>query len=155
MGRVILTGPTEVRAGAQFTVSIVLVDPANLGAFDLDVVFDPQSVRALRAGFGPLLGSTGRTAGALGPVVDNAAGRVALGGYSHGGAAGASESGELARVTFRAQREGAAALGIERLVVADVSGIRVAAEARGLTVAVGKGSVVRDARTIYLPTTHR
>lgn len=155
MGRVVLAGPTEVRAGAELAVSVVLVDPAGVGAFDLDIAFDPQAMHVVRAAFGPLLGSTGRTAGALGPNVDNAAGRVALGGYSHGAAAGPTESGELARVTFRALREGAATLSVERLVVATVDGTRMAAEARGLIVSVGKGGTVPEGRKIYLPTTQR
>ena len=155
MGRVVLAGPTEVRAGAELAVSVVLVDPAGVGAFDLDIAFDPQAMQVVRAGLGPLLGSTGRTAGALGPAADNAAGRVALGGYSLGEAAGPTESGELAQVTFRALREGAATLSIERLVVATVDGTRMAAEGRGLTVSVGKGGTVPDGRRIYLPTTQR
>lgn len=155
MGRVVLQGPTAVRTGAEFAVSIVLVDPAGVGAFDLDIVYDPRALQAVRANLGPLLGSTGRTAGALGPAIDAAAGRVALGGYSHGAAAGATASGELARVTFRALREGAATLGIERLVVASDAGDPIAAESRGLALTVGKGSQVIDRRKIFLPTTQR
>lgn len=155
MSRVVLAGPTEARAGAELAVSVVLVDPAGAGAFDLDIAFDPRSMRAVRAGLGPLLGSTGRTAGALGPILDNAAGRVALGGYSHGPAPGPTASGELARVVFQALREGSAVLRIERLVLATTDGARMAAEASGLAIAVGRAGSGSKGRRIYLPTTQR
>lgn len=154
MTRVVLMGPAAVRAGAELEVIVVLVDPAGAGAFDLDLAYDPRRLEARRAAFGSLLGSTGRTAGALGPRIDHAAGRVALGGYSHGPAAGPTTSGELARVVFRALRAGDAALAVERLVVAGTDGARLAAEAHGLTVAVG-GGTVPPGRRIYLPTTQR
>jgi hypothetical protein len=71
---------------------------------------------------GSLLGSTGRTAVALGPVISNTAGTVAFGGYTSGAQAGVNANGELARITLHVNAAGSFGLELENGLLADRSG---------------------------------
>lgn len=101
----------------------VLVDnPQDLGGFEFGLAFNPAVLQVQSVALGDLLGSTGRTATALGPVINNTAGTVAFGGYTSGAQAGVVSSGELARITFRAVTSGTSVLDIQNPLLASPGG---------------------------------
>jgi len=152
MSLIRLVGPNTVFPGAAFTLEVWLDAPSDLGAFELDLTFDPRLLEAGGATLGRLLASTGRDAGALGPLVDNRGGTLGFGGYSTGSEAGAAASGVLGRATFRALRPGAARIEVRGPLVVDTRGTLVATTAQGALVTVeGPKPVEPPKKHVYLP----
>ena len=101
---------STVPMGDVFTVEVQAGGVTDLGSFDFTLTFNPTTLSVLSTTLGSFLGSTGRTTGALGPVVDNVAGSVRFGAFSFGTAAGPSGSGTLATFTLRALSPGSSPL---------------------------------------------
>jgi len=107
--RPLLFSPTPRLLGADegaTTVDVIVQDVSDLAAFQFDVIYNPAVVQVSDVTLGWFLGSSGRTATALGPQIDNTAGRVTFGGISYGAAPGAEGSGTLATLTFTPQTTG-------------------------------------------------
>lgn len=122
MATLSISAPAHAATGDTFTVEVLAAGVSNLGAFELVVTYNPQILRAQGAGLGPLLGSTGRAVGLLGPRIDHGAGTIALGAYSHGQAPGADEGGVLARLSLLAIGPGSGVLHFQRGIVTDIAG---------------------------------
>lgn len=86
--------------GDTTSVSLVIDDASDLGAFEAELTFDPAVLQLYDVDRGDLLGSTGRTTYALTPQIDNTAGVVRFGFCTVGTTPGASGSGELAEIVF-------------------------------------------------------
>ena len=109
----------QIAAGRVFSQTIRLQDVSNLGAFQADVVFDPAVVQVEAVTLGAFLGSTGRAVLAPPAAIDNVAGRVRWGAGSFGPQAGASGSGDVATIRFRAVGAGETALAFEQVLLVD------------------------------------
>jgi hypothetical protein len=101
---------STVEPGTVFTVEVQAGDVVDLGSFDFTLTFSPTVLSVQSATLGTFLGSTGRSTGALGPLIDNAAGSVRFGAFSFGTAAGPNGSGTLATLTLRALSSGSSPL---------------------------------------------
>jgi hypothetical protein len=97
---------STVQPGAVFVVNVVVDNVADLGGYDLTVSFNPAVVHVQTVTLGSFLGSTGRTVGALGPSIDNAAGSFTFGGFSFGATAGPNGTGTVGLVTLQAMAPG-------------------------------------------------
>jgi hypothetical protein len=140
-----VNAPVSVTMGARFVVDVDIAGAVDLAGFEFDLAFDPDVLRVEDATLGGLLGSTGRTAGALGPVINNTAGTVAFGGYSFGATAAAGGNGSLAQIRFRALAGGDSTLDLQNPLLADPAGDLTLASSQD-----GQVEVSGEAR-IYLP----
>lgn len=148
-------GPAApVAVGQTFTVTVAIENVQNLGAFEFEVNFNPAiastSVDAIQ--LGTMLGSTGRTTGALrlasSPTLP---GTPLFGAYSYGTPAGPNGSGVLATFSMNAVAPGASQLSLSGLKVTNTQGQELQATAIAGSVTVGNTTV----RPIYLPLLRR
>jgi hypothetical protein len=98
------------------------MNPNGLGAYEFDLVYEPNYLEVLPVHNAGGLGSTGRTVNELGPV-DVAVNRKAFGAYSYDGGppppAGPGDTVVLATVTLRAKRVGTTTLNLENALLTD------------------------------------
>lgn len=107
--------PTSINLGAPrttFSVSVVIQDVVDLGSFQFRVDYSPATVSIAdksQISLGGFLASTGRTAVALDPIIDNVAGKATFGAFSFGAVPGPNASGSspglLATITFTVQSQ--------------------------------------------------
>ena len=136
---------STVQSGETFTVSVVIFEAVNLGAFQFEMHYDPAVVHAEEATPGPFLGSSGRNVLPVPglPTIDNDAGRLAFGAFSFGTQPGPDGRGALAKATIIAQRAGSSALDLQAVVITDPEG-----QEQPVTVTDGAAMVKRS---LYLP----
>jgi hypothetical protein len=108
--------------GDVFVVDVVVDNAVDLFGFDVTVAFNPAVVHVQNVTLGSFLGSTGRTEIALGPDIDNGAGRFTFGGSSSGAAPGPNGTGTVAQVTLRAMAPGSTALTFTEAALIDTQG---------------------------------
>jgi general secretion pathway protein D len=121
-----------------FTVSVVVEDVTNLGAFQFDVTYDPAVVRFVEVHEGPFLGSSGRQVRCLPPRTGEGAGGltcVTLGATPEG----PNGSGVLADITFEPVAPGSSPLHFTRLILTDPPANVLPAGAQDATLAVSPG----------------
>ncbi|MBM4448808.1 MAG: hypothetical protein FJ015_06210 [Chloroflexi bacterium] len=113
---------------ATFAVSIVAdvgteMNPNGLGAYEFDLVYDPNYLEVISVNDAGKLDDTGRTVNALGPNINNPAGRTAFGAYSYYAGtpqpAGPSGTVVLATVTLRAKKVGVTTLNLQNALLTD------------------------------------
>ncbi|MGB6896753.1 MAG: cohesin domain-containing protein [Dehalococcoidia bacterium] len=130
------TPAEEVRLeGPPFTVSVVVDDVVNLGAFQLEMVFDSSILRFVEVAEGPFLGSSGRTVQCLPPVAAEGLVRfvcVTLGETPEG----PEGSGVLATITFEPLSAGSSDLQFQKLILADPPGEPIFADYQDASIAV-------------------
>jgi hypothetical protein len=99
---IIRVGPPhkETLKNSFFCVDIVIENAVNLGAFELELTYDPSCVQLAGVILGPFLGSTGRSVADVGPTFGT--GSVTYGAYSWGTSPGPNGNGILATVCFYA-----------------------------------------------------
>jgi len=101
----------------------VLVDKAlNLGSFEFELLYQPAAIYVKSVVLGSFLGSTGRSTGVVGPVIDNTAGKVTFGAFSFGSQPGPSGTGTLATITFSTVGVGTSTLDLQNGQVTDTQG---------------------------------
>jgi beta-glucosidase len=142
-----------------FNVDVLIQGAQNLGGFEFDLAFDPAVLEVQGATIGDLLGSTGRTVGALGPLVNGAAGTAASGAYSYGSPPGPNGNGKLVRLTIRAMaKSSSTTLRIENILLADLDGHLTIAQPDDATLGItgcradadGDGDVdIRDVALVF------
>jgi len=126
----------SVQPGQAFTVSVMVDGAVDLGAFQFEMRYDPAVVTASNVGLGLFLGSTGRTAQAIGSDVDNVAGLVKSAAFSFGDRAGPQGTGVLAVITLTAVGSGRSTLSLQNVLVTDTMANVLPASVRGGTVVV-------------------
>jgi hypothetical protein len=121
--------PAEIikAAGDQFEVDVVINGVADLGAFELSLRYDPALVQVDKAVIGKLVGSSNRTVVPLGPQVDQAAGKVALGAVTVGTQPGAKGNGVLMTLSCTALRAGQGQLTLDAVRLTDTKGQSITA----------------------------
>lgn len=124
-----------------FTMSVVIEDVENLGAFQFDLVYDPAVVHITNVTLGPFPGSTGRTVIPMGPTINNTTGRTTFGAFSFGFTTGPSGSGVLAVVTLIPKGEDESPLNLENVQVTDINGLIIPASSQNGKILVGTGGV--------------
>jgi hypothetical protein len=145
----VLSLTSTVQAGQAFTVTVMIENAQDLGAFEFEYDFSPAIASATvdDIQLAGMLGSTGRTTGAL--RLASAPGRPGVplfGAYSYGAANGPNGSGVLATVAMTALSPGTSQLSLSGLKVTNVAGSGQLA-----TAVAGSVTVVAAPRPIYLP----
>ena len=127
-----------VASAETFTVEVKLDAVAQLGGFEARLVYPPTLVEVERVEFGPLLGSSGRTATLLGPRVNQNAGTVTFGGYTTGSTASPTGSAVVARVIFRVLKDGVATFDLQAPLAVTSTGAPVLVRDQDAVVQIGK-----------------
>jgi general secretion pathway protein D len=136
---------STVEPGETFSVSVVITDVEDLGAFQFEMGYDPSVVQVDDAALGPFLGSTGRNVSQLGPTIDNEAGKLTFGAFSFGTQSGPSGYGLLSAIDMTAGALGATPLDLDTVQVLYPSGA-----SQAVTVEDGMVSIA-GTRYLYLP----
>ncbi len=138
---VLIDPPSQsVRVGDYFVVDVMARDVSNVAAYDFTVQFDPNILILSGISNGTFLGSTRRGVFCPTPTVSDR--QVRFGCVSSGSAPGASGTGLLAEITFRALALGTSSLDLPAYALADPFGNTISAKAAGGSVSVSAtGSV--------------
>jgi len=109
-----------VAVGSTFTVTVMIDEAVDLGAFQFDLRYTPSIVQVEAITLGGFLGSSGRTAAPAGPRIDNGTGLASFAGFSFGTQPGPNGSGALALVRLRAVGAGSSLLDLDKVQVLDI-----------------------------------
>jgi len=131
----------------SFTVSVMIDHADDLGGFQFDLLYATAVVTVANVTLGDFLGSTGRTASLVGPIIDNQAGMVSFGAWTLGSAPGPDGTGELAIVTLIAQGVGISTLDLQDVQALDTNAQHQTPTAEDGIVVVGD----TPSQEIYLP----
>ena len=109
---------STVEAGSTFTVTIMIDEAVDLGAFQFDLYYTPSIVQVEAITLGDFLASTGRMVGRVSRI-DNSTGFASFGGYSFsfGTQPGPNGSGPLALIRLRAVGVGTSLLDLKEVQV--------------------------------------
>lgn len=132
--RTFLLSPSTQRVGddeTSTTVDVQIQDVSDLAAFEFEVTYNPDVVHVDDVTLGAFLGSGGRNTAALGPDIDNTAGRVTFGGFSYGTGSGADGSGTVATITFSPQMTGTTSLTLTNVQLRDTFNSEIPADPQG------------------------
>ena len=130
------SGGPEV-GGEPFSVSVVVDDATNLGAFEFELTYDRGVVDLQDAEEGPFLASGGRSVECL-PTRKAEGSLVFTCAMLAGTPDGPSGSGVLTTLTFRPVGAGTSPLHLEQVLLADPSANRLPAQAEDASVTVGQ-----------------
>ena len=120
---VFVSGPTRVKTGETVTFEVDVHDVTHLFSAPLFLTFNPKILEFVKAEEGDFLQQGGQTTVfAISP--DQAGGQVIIGNKQSPGGAGASGSGTLYRVTFKAKSPGSTMLALDRVNFQDPAGNR-------------------------------
>ena len=111
-----------VSLGEALTVDVVIDNAVDLGSFEFELSYQPTVIYVKGVELGPFLGSTGRSTGVVGPVIDNVAGWMSFGAFSFGSQPGPSGTGTLATITFSTAGMGTSLLDLQNSQVTDTQG---------------------------------
>ena len=145
---------TPVHIGDTFTFDVRADSVSNLAGWQFDLVFDPAVLEAVGVSEGDFLKSNGGTTFFQSGRIDNAAGKITgliAGRISEGGASG---SGSLLQVEFKAESEGETELALEDFEFGSITGENIPAGPLEIRITVAErlvtGDVNRDGRVSIL-----
>jgi hypothetical protein len=115
-------GSATVNVGTTFVIPVELANVSDLYAYQFDLTYHGGIIELLSVAEGPFLATAGSTFFIPG-VIDNPAGRLFSSANTLlGGIPGASGSGEIALLTFRALAQGRSWLGFPEVIWLDSNG---------------------------------
>lgn len=134
-GRVFFQGPVLVKVGEQFSLDVQVDEVENLYSAPLFVGYEATSLTLVRAEEGSFLKQGGQTT--IFTTSDDSERNQLIVGYKQGvGGKGASGSGTLFRLVFRAKAAGKAVLDLNKINFRDPGGNRLSIDRSGLTVEI-------------------
>jgi hypothetical protein len=108
-----------VEAGSTFTVTVMIDEADDLGAFQFNLHYTPSIVQVEGITLGDFLAGTEREVHPLGPDIDNSTGFARFGGFSYGKQPGPDGTGPLALLRLRVVGVGTSPLDLEGVKVVD------------------------------------
>ena len=145
---------TPVHIGDTFTFDVRADSVSNLAGWQFDLVFDPAVLEAVGVSEGDFLKSDGGTTFFQSGRIDNTKGKITgliAGRISEGGASG---SGSLLQVEFKAESEGETELTLEDFEFGSITGENIPAGPLEIRITVAErlvtGDVNRDGRVSIL-----
>jgi hypothetical protein len=109
---------------STFTTELQVQDVADLGAFGMTLVFDPDVVHVETIALGRLITSSARPF-TLEQQIDNSLGQARLDAVSSGSFPGVSGSGPLAVITFSPVQTGTTTLALQQVQLTDSNGAAI------------------------------
>lgn len=113
----------QVALNTQAQIDITVTSVQNLGAYEFTLLYNPALVQVTTVVNGSFLGSTGRTATPVGPVIDNTLGKVTFGAFTFGTQPGPDGNGILATVTLNAIAVGTTDLTLLNTLLTDINAV--------------------------------
>lgn len=128
-----------VAPGATFSVTVMIEDVINLGAFQFDLTYNPDVVIVTNVELGPFLSSSGRNVNEVGPT--HGTGIVTYGAFSWGANDGPNGDGVLAIITLQASMStGTSPLHLQNVTATDTFGSSISTSTEDGEVTVGTGA---------------
>ncbi|MEM7034120.1 MAG: S-layer homology domain-containing protein [Chloroflexota bacterium] len=116
------TPTLTLNAGEQVTVDVVASDMQNLGAFELTMRYEPDSVEVVNVAFGEILHRSERLFLPLDWKIDAEQGIVTFAGFSVGNdKQGLDGQGTLATLTLQSRQSGDAPLTLRQATLTDIA----------------------------------
>ena len=139
---------SAVGVGESFTVSVMIDDADDLGGFQFNLLYDTAVVTVADVTLGDFLGSTGRPASPIGPIIDNQAGMVSYAGWTLGSEPpGPDGTGELAIVSLTTLGVGISPLDLQKVTVLNTAAQSQEASIEDGTVVVSEALTVTPTAT--------
>ena len=146
--------PTPIHPGDTFTLDISAKNIFDMAGWQFDIVFDPTALETIDVSEGDFLKMDGSSTFFQGGTIDNVAGKIGGLSAARFSLQGASGTGVLLQVTFKAKSAGETELTLQNLEFAAVTGqhIPVGPQQISITVAeqLATGDVNRDGRVSIL-----
>ncbi len=134
-GKVFVRGPGRVKVGEEFSVEVAVDSLHDLYSAPFFLVFPPQLCTFVRVEEGDFLGSGGQTT-LFTASANEKNGQLIIGTKQGPTGAGASGSGTLARIVFKAKAAGSGDIHLDRINFRDPAGRRLPVAAEGLPIEV-------------------
>ena len=119
--------PTPVHLGDTFTFNIHVENISDLAGWQFDVVFDPTALEAVDVSEGDFLKMDGSSTFFQGGTIDNATGKIGGLSAARFSTQGASGTGVLLQVTFKAKAAGETELTLPNLQFGSTTGDSISA----------------------------
>jgi hypothetical protein len=137
-----------IDVGDSVELEILIDNAQNLGGFEFRVSYDPSVVQVSSADsttLGDFLGSTGRTATLLSPIIDNNLGSLKVGAFSLGSSEGPSGAGKLVNIKFDSVGAGLSDININDILLATAD---ISPQTQP---SIGIGGSITVSSPLYLP----
>ena len=145
---------TPIHTGDTFTLDIGAEDVFDLAGWQFDIAFDPAILEALNVIEGDFLKTGGSTTFFQGGSIDNAAGKITGLNAARLAAQGATGTGSLLQVNFKAKSGGETKLTLQNFEFGATTGENIPAGPHEITLTVegrlATGDVNRDGRVSIL-----
>ena len=139
---------TPIHLGDTFTLDISAENVTDLAGWQFDIAFDPTVLEAINVSEGDFLKTGGSTTFFQGGSINNAAGKITGLNAARLSAQGATGSGTLLQVNFKAKRGGTTKLTLQNLQFGSVTGDSIPAGPHEILITVegqlATGDVNRD-----------
>ena len=136
--------PTPIHTGDTFTLDIRAENITDLVGWQFDIAFDPAILEALNVSEGDFLKTGGSTTFFQGGSIDNAAGKITGLNAARLNAQGATGTGTLLQVTFKAKSAGETKLALQNFQFGSVTGDSIPAGPHEITFTVEGGLATGD-----------
>ena len=145
---------TPIHTGDTFTLNIRAENITDLAGWQFDIAFDPAALEAINVSEGDFLKTGGSTTFFQGGSIDNAAGKITGLNAARLSAQGATGTGSLLQVNFRAKSGGETKLMLQNFQFGSVTGDIIPAGPHEITITVegrlATGDVNRDGQVTIL-----
>ena len=139
---------TPIHIGDTFTLDISAKDVFDMAGWQFDIAFDPTVLEAINVSEGDFLKTGGSTTFFQGGSINNAAGKITGLNAARLSAQGATGSGTLLQVNFKAKRGGTTKLTLQNFQFGSVTGDSIPAGPHEILITVegqlATGDVNRD-----------
>ena len=145
---------TPIHLDDTFTLDIGAKDVFDLAGWQFDIAFDPTALEAVNVSEGDFLKTGGSTTFFQGGSIDNAAGKITGLNAARLSAQGATGTGSLLQVNFKAKSAGETELGLQNFQFGAITGESFPAGPHQVRIVVegqlATGDVNRDGRVTIL-----
>ena len=145
---------TPIHTGDTFTLDILAENITDLAGWQFDIVFDPTILEAVNVSEGDFLKTDGGSTFFQSGSIDNAAGKITGLNAARLSAQGATGTGSLLQVNFKAKSGGETKLTLQNLQFGTVTGDIIPAGPHEITITVegqlATGDVNRDGQVSIL-----
>ena len=146
--------PTPIHPGDTFTLDISAENIFDMAGWQFDIVFDPTALETIDVSEGDFLKMAGSSTFFQSGTIDNVAGKIGGLSAARFSLQGASGTGVLLQVTFKAKSAGETELTLQNLEFAAVTGEPIPAGPQQISITVAEqlttGDVNRDGRVSIL-----
>ena len=129
---------TDLRADDTFTLNLNAENIINLGGWQADIVFDPEALEAVEVTEGDFLKAEGENTFFQDGTIDNTAGKITSLYSARISESGASGTGTLLSVTFKAKTGGETYVTLENFEFSSITGDIIPAVPPNITITVGE-----------------